>query len=88
MSGMYSVSKHIKRYLFEKYNNKCSICGWGKVNQFTGNIPLEVHHKDGDHTNNDEDNLDLLCPNCHSLTETYKAANIGYGRKDRKKYTQ
>lgn len=87
IKGVYSISKYIKRYLMEKYNYKCSKCGWNERNQFTGNIPLEVHHKDGDYTNNDEDNLDLLCPNCHSLTATYKAANKGQGRKDRKKYT-
>ena len=85
--GQYAISKYIKRYLMEKYNCKCSKCGWNERNEFTGNIPLEVHHKDGDYTNNDEDNLDLLCPNCHSLTETYKAANKGQGRKERKKYT-
>jgi hypothetical protein len=86
MRGEYLISLHIRRYLIEKFNNKCSRCGWGEVNPYTGNVPLEVHHKDGDYTNNFEDNLDLLCPNCHSLTETYKAANKGNGRKDRKKY--
>ena len=87
LSGEYQLSRHIKRYLFEKFDNKCSKCGWGEVNPYTKNIPLEAHHKDGDYSNNSEDNLDLLCPNCHSLTETYKAANKGNGRKDRKKYT-
>lgn len=85
-SGKYAVSKRIRRYLFEKYQNKCSECGWSKINPITGKIPLEVHHKDGDYTNNDEDNLALLCPNCHALTPTYKASNKGCGRKDRKKY--
>ena len=84
----YGISGYIRRYLFEKYNNKCSRCGWGEVNPFTGKIPLEIHHKDGDYTNNVENNLELLCPNCHSLTATYKNANVGNGRKDRKKYTQ
>ena len=87
LSGEYQLSHHIKRYLFEKFDNKCSKCGWGEVNQHTKNIPLEVHHKDGNYANNSEDNLDLLCPNCHALTETYKAANKGSGRKGRKKYT-
>lgn len=86
MCGEYGISKRIRRYLREKYNNKCSRCGWSEINPYTNNVPLEAHHKDGDYTNNDEDNLDLLCPNCHSLTETYKAANKGQGRKDRKKY--
>lgn len=39
-------------------------------------IPLEVHHMDGDKTNNDISNLQLLCPNCHALTDTYKGKNI------------
>lgn len=88
MRGKYLISSHIKRYLMEKFHNKCSRCGWGETNPYTGTIPLEVHHKDGNHMNNSEENLDLLCPNCHSLTATYKAANKGSGRKDRKKYTQ
>ena len=87
MRGEYLISLHVRRYLTEKFNNRCSKCGWGEVNLYTGKVPLEVHHKDGDYTNNDENNLDLLCPNCHSLTATYKAANMGNGRKDRKKYT-
>lgn len=85
--GEYGISNHIKRYLFEKYNNKCSRCGWHEVNQYTGNIPLEIEHIDGNYKNNDESNLDLLCPNCHSLTSTYKNLNRGHGRKSRKKYT-
>ena len=86
MRGQYGISERIKRYLFEKFNNKCSCCGWSEVNPFTNKIPLEVHHKDGDYTNNDEDNLDLLCPNCHSLTNTYKNGNSN-GRKMRSKYS-
>lgn len=85
-SGKYGISKRIRRYLFEKYGNKCCRCGWGEINLSTGKIPLEIHHVDGDYTNNVESNLELLCPNCHSLTPTYKAANMGNGRKDRKKY--
>lgn len=55
------------------------------MNPYTHRIPLDVHHKDGDYSNNDEKNLDLLCPNCHSLTNTYKSLNP-HGRKMRKKY--
>lgn len=80
-------SKHIRRYLFEKYKNKCARCGWNKRNKFTGNIPLEVEHIDGNFRNHYEHNLTLLCPNCHSLTKTYKGGNKGKGRKNiRKKY--
>lgn len=70
----------------EKYQCKCSKCGWGEENPFSHTIPLEVEHIDGNFQNNREDNLTLLCPNCHSLTPTYKGANKGNGRKDREKY--
>lgn len=85
LKGEYQVSDRIKKYLFRKYDNKCSKCGWGEMNPYTHRIPLDVHHKDGDYTNNDEENLDLLCPNCHSLTSNYKSLNPN-GRKTRKKY--
>lgn len=86
MCGKYGLFKFIRRYLFEKHNNKCQKCGWGEINPHTNKVPLEVHHIDGDYTNNTEDNLQLLCPNCHSLTDTYKASNKN-GRKGRKKYS-
>lgn len=74
------LSDYIRRYLFEKYNNKCCICGWCEVNQHTNKIPLEVDHIDGNSENNKEDNLRLVCPNCHSLTATYRGLNLGNGR--------
>lgn len=86
MKGEYQISSHIRRYLLEKNNNQCERCHWGEINPYTGKIPLEVDHIDGDYRNNREDNLRLLCPNCHSLTSTYKGANK-HGRKERKKYT-
>lgn len=55
--------------------NKCEICGcyeWqGKI------LPLELHHKDGNHFNNNFDNLQILCPNCHSIQEGNSGRNIG-----------
>ena len=86
LKGAYGISKHLKRYLFEKFNNRCCKCGWGETNPYSQTIPLEIDHIDGDYSNNNEKNLQLLCPNCHSLTSTYKGANKGQGRKDRKKY--
>ena len=85
--GEYQTSLYIKKYLLKKYNNKCSKCGWGELNKFTNVIPLEVEHIDGNYKNNNEDNLIILCPNCHSLTSTYKGANLNHGRKTRKKYS-
>ena len=75
VSNGYSVSDFIRRYLFEKYKNSCQLCGWDKVNPSSGKVPLQIHHIDGNCTNNKEDNLQLLCPNCHSLTENYGSRN-------------
>lgn len=74
----------IRRYLMELHDCKCEQCGWSQPNPVTGNVPLEVHHIDGDSTNNNINNLKLLCPNCHSLTVNYKKLNEGNGRKGRK----
>ena len=74
------IPAQLRRYIFAKYNNKCCICGWSKVNPYTNTIPLEIDHIDGNSENNSEDNLRLICPNCHSLTPTYRGANRGHGR--------
>lgn len=68
-----------KRYLIEQKTASCEECGWNKLNTFTNTIPVELEHIDGDCTNNKLSNLKLLCPNCHSLTPTYKGANKGNG---------
>lgn len=86
MRGDYQISLNIKRYLLEKYNYKCARCGWGMINTYTNTLPLEIEHIDGNYKNNKADNLTLLCPNCHSLTSTYKGANVRNGRKTRSKY--
>lgn len=71
----------VRTYLFDKYNSKCARCGWGEKNPYTGKIPLEVEHIDGNPYNTSYNNVTLLCPNCHSLTKSYRGANRGSGRK-------
>lgn len=39
-------------------------------------ITLQIHHKDGNNKNNHIDNLEVLCPNCHSQTKTYCGRNV------------
>lgn len=77
------VATYIKKYLRIKFGNKCCLCGWSKVNQKTGLVPLVADHIDGNWRNNLESNLRLLCPNCDSLTSTYAGSNRGNGRKQR-----
>ena len=80
------VASFIRRYLFEKYNNKCQKCGWSIIHPKTNKVPLTIHHIDGDCINNKENNLELLCPNCHSLTDTYGALNCNNSIKRKDTY--
>jgi len=54
--------------------NRCVICGITEWNDKA--INMELDHIDGDRTNHRLDNLRMLCPNCHSQTDTYRAKNI------------
>lgn len=66
-------SRNFRPALIEIRGRKCECCGleiW--LNQ---PIHLEVHHIDGDKSNNQLDNLQLLCPNCHSYTDNYGSLN-------------
>lgn len=86
ISGLVSlgiVSHYIKRYLRRKFENKCCLCGWSKINPKTEKVPLVADHIDGNWRNNIESNLRLICPNCDSLTPTYAGLNKGNGRKGR-----
>lgn len=52
---------------------KCECCGLTEWNNHS--IPLEVHHLDGNHLNNTLENLQILCCNCHALTENFRGKN-------------
>ena len=75
------VAGWLRKYLFIKYDNKCCKCGWNHTNPVTGKIPLEINHINGDASNCEEDNLELICPNCHSLTPNFRALNKNSIRK-------
>ena len=49
----------------------CEKCGWGLRHPVSGGRLVQVHHKDGDDNNWDKTNLEVLCPNCHSLTDSF-----------------
>jgi 5-methylcytosine-specific restriction endonuclease McrA len=66
----YQSSKLLKRLVEEGYKEmKCEICG---ITEWLNKpISLQLHHKDGNGTNNELSNLQILCPNCHSQTDSY-----------------
>ena len=58
-------------------NNQCELC---KIEEWLDKpIKLELHHIDGNKNNNSLNNIQLLCPNCHSYTENYRGKNIKKG---------
>ena len=64
--------RSIKEKLFQERDYRCECCG---ISEWNGQpLILQVHHIDGNHNNNTRDNLQILCPNCHSQTDnwTYK----------------
>lgn len=69
------LSSTIRKYLIKEANNQCQLCGWNKINPTTNSVPLEIHHIDGNYLNNKKENLQVLCPNCHSLTTNYRNLN-------------
>lgn len=74
-----------KKYLIEMNGEKCEMCGWCERNKKTNRVPIQLDHINGNAEDNRIENFRLLCPNCHSLTETYGALNIGFGRKNRRR---
>lgn len=84
--GKTGTAHWIRDYMLAKCQFKCTKCNWGEINRHTNKVPLELEHIDGDYLNNKEENLTILCPNCHSLTPTYKGANKIKGRPRAKYY--
>ena len=76
--GKITTREALKKQLIIQHGEQCDSCGisstWNK-----SYLSLQVDHIDGDNKNNLPSNLRLLCPNCHSQTETFS------GKKHRNK---
>ncbi len=70
----YTHGKSLKPHIIKLRGHVCEKCNLDKW--LDGIIPLEIHHEDGDKTNNELINLKLLCPNCHALTDNYRKPNF------------
>ena len=70
----YQSYKLKKRLITEGLKkNVCESCG--SSSWMGKQLNLELHHTDGKRQNHKLSNLKLLCPNCHSQTDTFRAKN-------------
>lgn len=69
------ISKHIVRYLRCTRGTACEFCGWDEKHPIDGAILTEIDHIDGNAENCHPENLRILCPNCHSMTPTFRNRN-------------
>lgn len=75
VDGLMYSSPRLKQRLINEgiKEHKCENCN---LDMWLGKkIPLELHHIDGNHFNNQLDNIQILCPNCHADTPNYRGNN-------------
>lgn len=73
--GGRTTRKHLKRRLLQEglKQNQCEICG---LTDWLGKpLTMQLHHVNGDGSDNRLENIQFLCANCHSQTDTYGAKN-------------
>lgn len=70
-----NLSHYVIRWIRTNYGTACQSCGWDKKHPIDGATLTEIDHIDGDAEHVSPENLRVLCPNCHSMTETFRARN-------------
>lgn len=78
-----TLPRGVKDFILNEQDSKCLLCSlnneWNEKR-----LVFVLDHIDGNSENNDRSNLRLICPNCDSQLETYKAKNTGNGRHSRR----
>ena len=74
--GLYGFARE---YIIRTRGEECEKCSWSEKNPITGRVPIQAHHAVA-YDDHRYESIELLCPNCHSLTEDYMALNKGKGR--------
>lgn len=75
----YPTSKLLVRLVKEGYKEyRCEVCRITEYNN--ARIGLEVDHINGNNSDHSLSNLRILCPNCHSQTDTYRSKKLKFIR--------
>lgn len=76
-NGVRLFNKGVKALLYREglKKEKCEICGWCEHRQSDGKIPVHLHHINGNPFDWRLENLQILCPNHHALTENFGSKN-------------
>lgn len=71
---------HVKQRLFDLglKDRRCERCG--RADWLGMPIALTLHHVNGEGQVNRLENLEILCPNCHSQTDNFAGRNHRRGR--------
>lgn len=70
-----TLSPFIRKWLKDTRGSKCCKCGWNEKHSLDNKSLTEINHIDGDAENCSPENLEILCPNCHSMTVNFKNRN-------------
>ena len=75
-SGLHRSTFRLKNQLF-KLGYKIKVCEMCGNKEWMGeDIPLELHHINGNKFDNRIENIQILCPNCHTFTDNYRGKNM------------
>lgn len=87
-NSKYNNGTYIKQKLYKAKlkEEKCELCGIGNIWN-NKKLILQLDHINGVHSDNRIENLQIVCPNCHSCTENYCGRNVKLNNiKNGKKY--
>lgn len=77
------LSNVIRKYLLLESGLSCQKCGFNKNHPDDNKTILEINHINGNPFDHTKENLEVICPNCHALTSSYRGRNYGNGRPSR-----
>jgi hypothetical protein len=80
------TSQYRKEFIWEEQGKKCNLCGYNLYDLKTG--PYQLHHKDSDSNNKKRENEEIICANCHQMTDSWGGKGIDWTEERRKRHRE